>query len=93
MCFKIVSSVFGGHPTSSAATDQQDTFPTDVTELPVPPEADPKNSPETSAEERRGQFQRLRKKTSAKMDDPLPRHQQDSGTASTAANDQESKEA
>ena len=93
MSLKIFSSNFGGHPTSLAATDQQDTCPTDVTKLPVPPDAKSNNSPETSAEERRGQFQRLRKKTSVGMGDPLPRHHQGSATASTAANDQESKEA
>ena len=78
---------------SLAATDQQDTLPMDVTALPVPPDAKPKNSPETSAEEKRVQFQRLRKKTSVEMVEPSPRHHEDSGTASIAANDQENEEA
>lgn len=55
--------VAGGVAIASAATDQQETCPMDINELPVPAEVHMTTSPETSSDSKREVYQRLRKKT------------------------------
>ena len=53
----------GGDAIASAATDQQDTLPTDINQLPVPAEVHMTTSPEISSDGKREVYQRCRKKT------------------------------
>lgn len=58
MCFFLAGGV-----AIASATDQQETCPMDINELPVPAEVHMTTSPETSSDSKREVYQRLRKKT------------------------------
>lgn len=62
---------------SSAATDEQETFPVDVNTLPLPTEVTPKPSPEVSAAQKRNAFHRCRKKTTPEEAGHQPAHVDD----------------
>ena len=65
---------FLGVNTTSAAMDEQDTFPVDVNTLPLPPEVTPKPSPEVSAAQKRNAFHRCRKKSTPEEAGHQPAH-------------------
>lgn len=60
-----LSLSLGGAAITAPATDNQDTLPIDINEVPVPTEVTPTRSPEIPTEAKRLAFQRLRRKTAS----------------------------